>query len=113
MRLHATVQREAESSMEGARGTREPRAKPRSSRRRRVVTGFGVLAALFAAIVVTVQAYEGALNWRLKVYVRKLQGDLRELSWSELAAMTAGRDRFKLAVLVDDGRSLEAAIVNP
>lgn len=99
--------------MEGARGTREPRAKPRSSRRRRVVTGFGVLAALFAAIVVTVQAYEGALNWRLKVYVRKLQGDLRELSWSELAAMTAGRDRFKLAVLVDDGRSLEAAIVNP
>jgi alcohol dehydrogenase (cytochrome c) len=53
------------------------------------------------------------LAWRLKLYARKLNGELPELRWSELLAMTAPNSEFQLGGAVKGAKSLDAAIENP
>lgn len=81
-------------------------------RRGRIVIAFPI-CLLIAATYLTSHMFDGAIDWRLQIYARKLKGNLPDLHWPELVRMTAGRDRFELARSVLEGRSLEAAVVNP
>ena len=53
------------------------------------------------------------LGWRLKLYGKKVLGEVPELGWSELLVMTAPANEFQLGASVREGRSLEAGITNP
>jgi alcohol dehydrogenase (cytochrome c) len=85
----------------------------RLTRGRRALVWTGIVVFLLASVLFTARVYASAIDWRLKLIERKLEGGLPDLHWSELFTMTAGRDRFSVGVAVVEGRSLEAVITNP
>jgi alcohol dehydrogenase (cytochrome c) len=54
-----------------------------------------------------------SLTWRGKLYARKAYGGVSDLSWRELLQMTKPDSGFVLTSAVTDGRTLDAAVVNP
>lgn len=51
--------------------------------------------------------------WRAKLFARKAEGDVPDLSWRELWFMTHVRGGFALEVFVTEGSSLDGAVMNP
>ncbi len=92
--------------------TGQSRSTPESAKPNKLVLGVSLplLVILFAALL---SRFGSAFEWRLEVYARKLSGDLPELRWTEIGAMTFTRDRYRIASAVMEGRSLDAAIRNP
>src|SRR5262245_51935359 len=79
--------------------------------RTKVIAAALLLMTLGGAVLTRTPA--GAVDWRLKLFDRKLQGNLSDLGWRELFSMMAGRDRYNLGAAIEQGRSLEGAIENP
>jgi alcohol dehydrogenase (cytochrome c) len=71
------------------------------------------LILLCGGAAVLASTHWGQLSWRIKLHSEKLRGDLPELRWSELFAMTLGPDKFNLSESIDLGRSLDASVTNP
>jgi alcohol dehydrogenase (cytochrome c) len=54
-----------------------------------------------------------AVVWRVQLFAQKATGRVPDLSWSELWQMTRTPGGYGLGAVVTEGRSLEAAVVNP
>jgi alcohol dehydrogenase (cytochrome c) len=54
-----------------------------------------------------------AVSWRAHLFMRKGEGDVPDLSWSELSFMARSHGGFSLQNFTDLGFSLEGAVVNP
>jgi alcohol dehydrogenase (cytochrome c) len=54
-----------------------------------------------------------AVSWRARVFQRKAEGDIPDLSWRELWFMLHPRGGFGLESLVKEGFSLEGSVANP
>lgn len=54
-----------------------------------------------------------AALWRTRVFARKAEGDIPDLSWRELWFMLQARGGFGLEAFVKEGFSLEGAVANP
>jgi alcohol dehydrogenase (cytochrome c) len=54
-----------------------------------------------------------SLSWRVQLYARKAVGGVPDLSWAELLEMTKPESGFVLTSTVTEGRTLDAAVVNP
>src|SRR5690606_34299779 len=80
---------------------------------RRRMIAMVVLLATFVAGAAVGAIGSDELGWRVKLYGKKLLGDLAELQWSELLEMTAPTGRFRLEAGIEEGRSPDAAIGNP
>lgn len=75
-----------------------------------------VTALICAGFVVGLTAGavgQDVLGWRIKLYGKKVLGELPDVTWSELLAMTMPSDPFRMGGDVEQGRSLDAAIENP
>ena len=53
------------------------------------------------------------ISWRARLYLRKAEGRLPELSWSELLRMTSQKGGFGLADMFKFGQGVNAAVSNP
>ncbi len=53
------------------------------------------------------------VSWRARLFARKAEGDIPDLSWSDLWFMTHVRGGFGLEDFVKRGVSLEGTVVNP
>ncbi|HVW69002.1 MAG TPA: c-type cytochrome, partial [Steroidobacteraceae bacterium] len=74
-----------------------------------ILIGLGALGAACTWAVVR----SPALAWRVELISRKAEGDIPELSWSELRTIVSPGGRFNLKDALSEGRSLEAALTNP
>jgi len=54
-----------------------------------------------------------SLSWRVQLYARKALGGVPDLSWAELIEMTKPSSGFVMTSTVTEGRTLDAAVVNP
>jgi alcohol dehydrogenase (cytochrome c) len=59
------------------------------------------------------QKFWHSLTWRIQFYTRKAMGGVPDLSWSEVLKMTHPDSGFVLTSTVTEGRSLDAAVINP
>jgi alcohol dehydrogenase (cytochrome c) len=75
-----------------------------------LITGVSLVVVAAGAFVAN---YHSSLNWRLRLMAQKFGGVLPEMTWSEFAEFTFGRDRYGLGRFVAEGRSLEGTLTNP
>ena len=54
-----------------------------------------------------------SLSWRPQLYLRKAEGGIPDLSWSELWQLTRPGSGFGLKSVIEEGRSVEGGIINP
>jgi alcohol dehydrogenase (cytochrome c) len=84
-----------------------------------VVLCLGVLSAAYYGMHRTATAVTSyhylwrSLSWRAQLFLRKAEGDIPALSWYELWEIARTRHGFSLDTAIRDGRSIDAAIVNP
>ena len=57
--------------------------------------------------------FSQGISWRARLYLRKAEGRLPELSWSELLRMTSQKGGFGLADMFKFGQGVNAAVSNP
>ena len=56
---------------------------------------------------------DGAISWRVQIYLKKAYGAVPELSWIELLKITTQKGGFSLSNVFELGQSVDAALVNP
>lgn len=79
---------------------------------RRFVVVLAILAVFLGGLA-TGSVGRDVFVWRFKLYAKKALGQMPEMEWSEVMAMTALSNPFDVAKAVDEGRGLEASIDNP
>jgi alcohol dehydrogenase (cytochrome c) len=96
-------------------------SKAKQPRKRRVGVAAVVVISVAVGAIFTLKSLHSSPNgwtwktvsWRAHAFARKAAGNLPELSWRELWFMTHVRGGFGLAGSVEQGLSLEGAVVNP
>jgi alcohol dehydrogenase (cytochrome c) len=100
------------------------RTKPKQLRR--VLAGLGAIAVVAVAVVAVLKLRSSmspdsrpgdwkweAVSWRARLFARKAQGDLKDLSWRELWFMIHARGGFGLEGFLKQAFSLEGTVTSP
>ena len=84
-----------------------------------ILIGIVATALFYSGLGTTLHQYAertiawNAYSWRARLFLRKLAGDVTELSWDDLWRTTRQPGGFSLENIFVNGSSLEGALANP